>query len=430
MSDHAEELICLLKDSALARTLRKVVFSTPRSLKQPYVRVEVRPVDVRGRRMLQFASQSATQQFHQNREGEEAASELTHLAVDVFRNVRLTTDSAVFEGRFSRKGKCFLRKETVVEAAAPPEAAHDRTRNYLIPEGVPCPFLVHMGVMTKEGAVRASHSRKFRQINRFLEFIHDVADLLPSDQTLNVVDFGCGKSYLTFATHYLLTTLLKRDCRIVGLDRRPDVVETCSGIASALGLTNLQFAVGEIAGYESDAPVDLVISLHACDTATDEALAQAARWNSRVILAVPCCQHELNGQLSGTALAPLTAYGLTKERFASLTTDSVRASLMTAAGYATQILEFIDMEHTPKNLLLRSVRKPAGSVSEAAARALSEVNRLSLLLNIPPLTLERRLVEFGLLPSSSDQAMHDRGDESAARDSASPDSRAASGTPS
>ena len=427
MSDHAEELICLLKDSALARTLRKAVFSTPRSLKQPYVRVEVRPVEVRGRRMLQFASQSATQQFHQNREGDEAASELTHLAVAVFRNVRLTTDSAVFEGRFSRKGKCFLRKETVAETAAPPEAAHDRTRNYLIPEGVPCPFLIHTGVMTKDGAVRASHSKKFRQINRFLEFIHDVADLLPPDQTLNVVDFGCGKSYLTFATHYLLTTLLKRDCRIVGLDRRPDVVETCSRIAEELKLTNLQFSVGDIAGYESDVAVDLVISLHACDTATDEALAQAVRWKSRVILAVPCCQHELNEHLSGTALAPLTAYGLTKERFASLTTDTIRASLLSAVGYPTQILEFVDMEHTPKNLLFRSVRKPASSDSDAAERALSEVNRLSLLLNIPPLTLERRLVEFGLLPASSSQPLGDRGNESAARNTEFPE---ASGTPS
>ena len=311
--------------------------------------------------------------------------------------MRLTTDSAVFEGRFSRKGKCFLRKESASETIAVPQAVgHDRTRNYLIPEGVPCPFLIQTGVMTKDGTVRASHSRKFRQINRFLEFIDDVADLLPADQTLNVVDFGCGKSYLTFATQY--------ECRIVGLDRRPDVVETCTRIVDELGLTNLHFAIGDISEYKSDSTVDLMISLHACDTATDESLAQAVRWQTRVILAVPCCQHELNQHLSATALSPLTEFGLTKERFASLATDAMRASLLIAAGYQTQILEFIDMEHTPKNLLIRSVRKPEGRVSDAAARAMAEVHRLRSHLGIPPLTLERRLAQFELLPSASNGA--------------------------
>jgi len=398
MPDHAKELICLLKDAALAKTLRKVVFSSPRSAEPPYLRVNVRPVEVRGQRMLQFSSQSATQEFHQNYEGETAASELAHLALKVFRNVRVTTDSAVYEGRFSRKGKCFLRKESSPEEPAElPAVGHNRTRNYLIPEGVPCPFLIHTGVMTRDGKVKASHSRKFRQINRFLEFISDVADLLPTDRPINVVDFGCGKSYLTFATQYLLTTLLKRECRIMGLDRRPDVVETCSQVVRELGLMNLDFCVGDISAYESPAAVDLVISLHACDTATDEALAQAVRWNSRVILAVPCCQHELNEHLSDNALSPVTLYGLTKERFASLATDSMRASLMNAADYQTQILEFIDMEHTPKNLLIRSVKRTERSGSESAARAGMEVRRLRAVLGIPPMTLERRLIEMGRL---------------------------------
>jgi SAM-dependent methyltransferase len=202
-----------------------------------------------------------------------------------------------------RKGKCFLRKEAAPVAVVTLPAAHNRTRNYLIPEGVPCPFLIHTGVMTKDGAVRAAHSKKFGQINRFLEFINDVVAMLPADRTIHVVDFGCGKSYLTFATQYLLTTLLQRDCRITGLDRRADVVQTCSKIAKELQLPNLQFAIGDIAGFESDNPVDLVISLHACDTATDDALAQAVRWKSRVILAVPCCQHELNELLTNVVAA-------------------------------------------------------------------------------------------------------------------------------
>ena len=127
--------------------------------------------------------------------------------------------------------------------------SHNRVRNYLIPEGVPCPFLIHTGVMSRDGSVRASHSRKFRQINRFLEFINDIVDALPSDRPLRIVDFGCGKSYLTFATHYLFSSILKRECHIVGLDRRTDVIDTCRKIVTSLSLPNLEFHVGDIAGF-------------------------------------------------------------------------------------------------------------------------------------------------------------------------------------
>ncbi len=405
MRDQAQELICLLKESAVTKTLRKAAFSGVRSAEQPVTRVGVRPVELRGQWMLQFTSQTATQQFHQNLGVEEAAEELSRLATKVFRNAHITTDLAVYEGRFSRKGKCFLRKEelapTVTAAVAATPVSHNRSRNYLIPEGVPCPFLIQTGVMTKEGAVKASHARKFGQINRFLEFINDIVEQLPADQTLNIVDFGCGKSYLTFATHYLFTTLLKRDCSIIGLDRRPDVVQTCSKIVDELSLTNLKFSVGDISGYMPEGSVDLVISLHACDTATDDALAQAVRWNSKVILAVPCCQHELNEHLTASALSPLTTYGLVKERFASLATDSMRASLLTAVGYQTQILEFIDMEHTPKNLLIRSVRKSDRSPSDVSARAIMDVSRMRSQLGVTPMALERRLAEFGLLSSTT-----------------------------
>lgn len=398
MSDNAEDLIRLLNDSATAKTLKKAVFSSPRASSPEFLRVDVRPVEVRGQWMLQFTSQSQTQQFHQNYGSADAAAELVRLATELFRNAHITTDNAIFESRTSRRGKCFLhRKERAPDSQKSTAPSHNRTRNYLIPEGVPCPFLIHSGVMTKDGNVRASHSRKFGQINRFLEFINDVVELLPSDRTINVVDFGCGKSYLTFATQYLLTSLLQRDCRITGLDRREDVIQTCTKIANELQLSNLHFSVGDIANYQSAISADLVISLHACDTATDEALAQAIRWNSRVILAVPCCQHELNEHLPTTAFAPLTSYGLTKERFASMATDTMRATLMTAAGYQTQILEFIDMEHTPKNLLLRCVRKSKRASPAEATEAMTEIASLRSQLRIPPLTLERRLTEQGSL---------------------------------
>ena len=400
MPDHAEELCRLLNDAALDGSLVKSVFSSPRSSETQFVRVDVRPVDVRDQRLLQFTSHTATQQFHQNLGAEDSVAELLRLARSAFRNIRFSTATATFDARFSRKGRCFLRQESTGKEPSPTDAVpHDRTRNYLIQEGVPCPFLIHTGVMTNDGTVRASHSRKFRQINRFLEFIRDIQDALPSHRPLQIVDFGCGKSYLTFATHYLLTTLLKRECRVIGLDRRADVVDTCGKIAKALCLTNLEFQVGDIAGYSSTAQVDLVISLHACDTATDDALAQAVRWQSPVILAVPCCQHELNSHLGGSVLAPLTTYGVSKERFASLATDALRASLMTAVGYQTQLMEFIDTEHTPKNLLIRCVRPVDRAVPVTAVKkALQDVQGLSKQLSLPMLTLEKRLTESGHLP--------------------------------
>ena len=399
MPDHAYELSELLSNAAANKALVKATFSSPRSPESLFLRVAVRPIEVRGGSMLQFTSQTATQEFHKNLSLDEAANELVRLATKDFKNSHFTTDSASFEARFSKKGKCFLSKKPIATTtlSVPLEQPHNQLRNHLIPEGTPCPFLVETGIMSKTGIVLASHSRKFRQINRFLEFIHDIAESLPSDRTIRVIDFGCGKSYLTFATHYLLTTILKRDVEIIGLDRREDVVKTCSAIVERLGIQNLRFTVGDIAGYVSNANVDMVISLHACDTATDEAIAQAIRWQSKAILAVPCCQHELNSHLSASALAPVTSFGISKERFASLATDSMRVALLNAVGYQTQLLEFIETEHTPKNLLIRSVRNQECPATDAKTRSRSEVGTLRALLGIPPLTLERKLVELGIL---------------------------------
>ena len=412
MSDHAEELIRLLRESATQRTLQKATFSAPRAAAAENLRVDVRPAEIRGEWMLQFTTSTATQQFHRNLNCAEASSELARLATEDFRNVNVTTADALWEARTSRKEKCSLRRTGVTAKPVAEAVSHNRKRNYLIPESVPCPFLIHTGVMTKDGTVRASHARKFGQINRFLEFIHDVVEQLPTDRPIQIVDFGCGKSYLTFATHYLLTNILQRECRIIGLDRRKDVVATCTNIVRELQLQHLEFSVGDIAGFESSGPVDLVISLHACDTATDHALAQAIRWQSRVILAVPCCQHELNEHLQAGSLAPLTSFGLTKERFASLATDTMRAALLSAAGYQTQLLEFIDMEHTPKNILLRSVLRTGRTSDSVARKAMEEVVRMRSLLNVPPLTLEQTLRTENRLPCDSETSQSENAESS------------------
>ncbi len=241
------------------------------------------------------------------------------------------------------------------EAAAP--AAHDRRKNYLLPEDQPIDFLVRLGVMSAEGKVIAAKRDKFKQINRFLEMVDDAAGSLPKSGPLRVIDFGCGKAYLTFALYFYLTEIQQRQVSIVGLDWKQDVVAFCSGVAQDLDYAGLTFAVGDIAAYETNNPVDMVVSLHACDTATDDALVKAVEWGARVILSVPCCQHELYGQVAADAMKPMLKHGIIKERLAALLTDSARASLLESAGYSVQILEFIALEHTAKNLLLRAVKR-------------------------------------------------------------------------
>lgn len=401
MPDHSKELVRLLCQSVKSGVLKKAVFSGPGSQAEPIRRVDVRPIEIRDGKRFQFSSQTETQETHRNLDAIQAAAEFARLCHDVYRNVRLETEFAVSEARVSKKGDWLLKTKALTKPKDTPAIqfdSHNRTRNYLIPEGVPCPFLIHTGIMLHDGSVRASHSKKFRQINRFLEFINDIVDALPSDRPLRIVDFGCGKSYLTFATHYLFSEILKRPCHIIGLDRRADVIETCHKVTQTLSLQNLEFHLGDIAGYLSDSPVDLVISLHACDTATDHAIAQAIEWNCSAILAVPCCQHELNEVLAETALAPITTYGITKDRFAAIVTDTMRAALLTACGYQTQVMEFIDMEHTPKNLLIRAIRRSGGTSPTAAAhKANADVRNLRAQLGVEPLTLERQLMEFNLL---------------------------------
>ncbi len=411
MPDHSKELVRFLRKSVLSGGLQKAVFSSPKLPAEPVRRIEVRPVEIRDAKRFQFSSQTETQQTHRNLDANEAIAAFDSLCQGDYRNVRIVMNSGISEARMSKKGVWFLKTtatsattpDNKADTAAPEPESHNRVRNYLIPEGVPCPFLIHTGIMSRDGSVRASHSRKFRQINRFLEFINDIVDALPADRPLRIVDFGCGKSYLTFATHYLFSTILKRECQIIGLDRRTDVIDTCRKIVTSLSLQNLEFHVGDISGFLSDAPVDLMISLHACDTATDDAIAQAIQWNCSAILAVPCCQHELNDMLAETALSPITSYGITKDRFAAIATDTMRASLLTACGYQTQVMEFIDMEHTPKNLLIRAIRRKSGGASAkaAASKALTDVLKLRSQLGVECLSLERRLNELSLLTWSA-----------------------------
>ena len=321
--------------------------------------VRIRPVEVKGGRRYQFESRRGAKAFHKNLEAGAAAKEVDAL-LRVFRQGLFKTEDAdlqVVDGR--------LHERAAARAAA--DVRHDREKQYLLREGTPVPFLVKLGVMTADGKVRAAKQDKFRQMNRYLEFVDDVLPALPKGR-VRVVDFGCGKSYLTFALQHLLKTR-GVDAEIVGLDLKKDVVEACAALARDLKLDNLRFEAGDIAGFGGRA--DLVVSLHACDTATDEALAKAVAWEATAILAVPCCQHEVARSIASEVQAPLLKHGILKERLASLLTDAMRAELLETAGYAVQVVEFIDTEHTPKNLLIRALRsgKPRDRRAYDALRA-------------------------------------------------------------
>lgn len=334
--------------------LVQAVWSNPRG--GEIQKVKVRPVELKGSLYFQFESFTKTQVFHKNLEADAAAQEMCVLA-QRFKQLQMVTLQEEYSVLISKKGKVNVRKKKRDKVAQQAKNyAHNKAKNYILQEGTAVPFLIDLGVMTREGRIVSAKSDKFRQMNRFLEFIEDILPQLAKDRELTILDFGCGKSYLTFAMYYYLHELKGYDIRVIGLDLKKDVIAHCSALAQKYGYEKLTFLHGDIADYEGVSEVDMVVTLHACDTATDYALAKAVGWNAKVILSVPCCQHELNRQIQNEMLSPVLDYGLLKERFAALLTDGLRAKYLESKGYETQVLEFIDMEHTPKNILLRAVK--------------------------------------------------------------------------
>lgn len=323
-------------------------------------KVRVRPVLIRDELLFQETLYRGAQVFHANFGREELVDRLVGYMGNLFRQAQIS--SVVFEvtALVSKKGKVTIRRKQKTHASQQDRPAsslaHDRSKQYILKEGQPVDFLVGLGVQTPDGRIAKARYDKFRQINRYLEFIEDILDRLPSDRTIRIIDFGCGKSYLTFAMYYYLHVLQGRDIQVTGLDLKQDVINHCNALAEKLGYQRLHFEQGEISSYQGADRVDMVVSLHACDKATDYALEKAVKWGAEVILAVPCCQHELNSQIHCDTLQPILKYGVIRERMAALITDALRALLLEQQGYDTQILEFIDMEHTPKNLMIRAVK--------------------------------------------------------------------------
>lgn len=357
-------------DLFLNESLERILMSNPTDSGK-ISRSRIRPLLMKGRLVFQAEEQAGKQAFHRNLDRDEAADYVTGLLDGSFRQAEIASGLGKALILVSRKGKVTVkvkqnpRPARILSAgnlaSREPERAvllsHNRKKHYILEEGIPVPFLVDLGVMTKEGRVVNSRYDKYRQINRFLEFIEDILPNLDQDRESTIIDFGCGKSYLTFAMYYYLKELKGYPVRIIGLDLKEDVIEHCSRLGRQYGYEGLSFCHGDIASFEGVEKVDMVVTLHACDLATDYALEKAVNWGARVILSVPCCQHELNGQMENSLLRPVLQYGLIKERMAALYTDAIRAQVLEYRGYRTQILEFIDMEHTPKNILIRAVRQ-------------------------------------------------------------------------
>ncbi|MNW38590.1 Methyltransferase domain protein [compost metagenome] len=356
-----------------------------------YSKIQVKPVELKGDLYYQFAYHYSNKVTHENIPQLSAGEHLLKLFEETFRQGLICTAETDYQVLISKKFKVTILKKAPTKKAIG-SLSHNRRKQYILDEGTPVPFLVELGIMNQDGKVLSKKYDKFRQINRFLEMVQDVLPSLPEGRPLTIVDFGCGKSYLTFALYHYLSIEMQRELNVVGLDLKADVIEHCGMLAKKLEYHNLRFLVGDIADYDELNAVDMVVTLHACDTATDAALEKAVRWNASVILSVPCCQHELFAQVQSDVMEPLLSHGILKERFSALATDGIRAKLLDMMGYKTQLLEFIDMEHTPKNILIRAVKSQGADL----ARLWEEYTAFRDFLHVSPY-LERACED--LLPN-------------------------------
>lgn len=344
-----------LLEECTQKGIIKIVVSNPRKGEKK-TRIEIRPFEQKGVILYQTASYNNNQVYHKNRTREELIWFVKECTTE-YKQINIFCPTEQISVLISKKGKVTIKrqKNTAVKELS---LQHNRKKQYILPEDKPVSFLVELGIQTSQGKLVDKKIKKFKQINRFLEFVKDVEKELPEDKPVTIIDFGCGKSYLTFAVYYYLHEMQKKEVNIIRLDLKETVIHHCNELAEKFGYQeHLKFYHGDISDYEGVDQVDMVMTLHACDVATDYALHKAVLWNAKVILSVPCCQHEVNKQIQSQLLQPLLKYGILKERMSALITDGLRASILEQEGYEVQILEFIDMEHTPKNLLIRGVKR-------------------------------------------------------------------------
>ena len=345
-------------------------------------KIKIRPIIMKDILLFQATETVGTKVIHNNYSDEDIKLKINEWMTNDFKQGQVATKTGEGTILSGKNGNMTIKYKNIgTSNKKQAELLHNRSKKYILEEGKPVGFLIDLGVMTADGKIVNQKYDKFKQINRFLEFIEDILPQLDKKKEQTIIDFGCGKSYLTFAMYYYLKVLKEYDIRVIGLDLKEDVIATCNKLKDKYGYDKLNFFVGDIASYKDVEAVDMVVTLHACDTATDYAMAKAVTWGAKVILSVPCCQHEANKTLDNSLLAPVLKYGILKERMAAIFTDAIRAELLESKGYKTQILEFIDMEHTPKNLLIRAI-KQSGDNQEQEAELAQSIDNMQKQLNL------------------------------------------------
>ena len=355
---NVSDIIKIIDDQAL---IFCVLSNVKKGVEKTYTKADVKPVEIKNALYYQVSYYQDAKVTHQNLSPSEIKAFFAEVMGAYFKQAQFYTKTSDLQVLFNKKGEGTILSK-------PPSRfevtlSHNRQKNYLIPEGTQCDFMQALGVMDPEGRVFKKKYDKFRQLNKYLEFVEDVLPAL--GENITIIDFGCGKAYLTFALYHYLVRMQNRNVKIIGLDLKQDVIDFCNQTALGLGYEGLSFEIGDIKAFEFAGNVDMVVSLHACDTATDEAIGKAVSWNAKVIYAVPCCQHELFGQIKNEDMAPLLVHGIVRDKLATIVTDTLRANALEAVGYQVQMLEFIDMTHTPKNILIRAVKT---AKSDAALR--------------------------------------------------------------
>jgi SAM-dependent methyltransferase len=353
----------ILEEIIKSKKIEKIILASPVS-KIGIKKKEIKPLIIKEIVNYQLSFIKENKAIHKNY-NESEILKIFQEEIENFKQINIFTDIEEIQILRSGKGsekilrRAIAKKEIVIKE-------HNKKKEYLIEDGEKCDFLIHLGVMDKDGKVNSKKYDKFRQINRYLEFIKDVITELPSNRRLKIVDFGSGKAYLTFALYYYLVTIMKKDVEIYGVDIKKDVIEFCNKTANELNYINLKFVYGDIKSFDTLNNADFVVTLHACDTATDDAIVQAVKWNAKVIMCVPCCQHEFFNKIENKSMNSILKHGILKEKIASIITDSLRGNVLEIMGYKVQLIEFIDMEHTPKNILIRAIRKKDRNYKEVA----------------------------------------------------------------
>ena len=382
-----QELFSSVIDGDSYKRLIKIIFSAKRRKSSDCQKVLLRPVTIGGEFLLQAEIFRGKKAFHQNMSRHEAISFCLDMVSHEFKQVNIFTDSEEIQVLASKalNPRIVRKKNNSVKPACTGE--HNVSKKYIIPDGTPSDFLIRLGVMDADGKVFPRHYGKFRQINRYLEIVEDIFPYLAGGRTLRIIDFGCGKAYLTFALYYYLKVLRGRDVEIVGLDLKKDVIEFCSHVAKDLGYDKLKFMMGDIADYTDDADhMDMVVTLHACDTATDYALINAVSWDADVILSVPCCQHELFKQIKNDIHQPMLKHGILKDRLTEYLTDGLRGLALEARGYDVAMIEFTSLEHTARNIMIKAVKSRAAGTYNAMkkSRAENQFDQLCAFYNVEP----------------------------------------------